>query len=199
MADDTYPPEHGWTCFHCGETFKTPGGARDHFGATPESQPGCVLKVGLGEERGLLMALRKIEEDMILFRSQRDKLEEDLECTSQSLSEFISLVLGARTTYDVRCHLDHLDGRAAVAELAITTMQKMLDAVQTDECAGESDFATGVNSACKRHTEGLRNIMTAAGFTPRPEVPCDHEPDEHGTCIHCGGREEDSVAPVSIP
>lgn len=34
--DDTYPmPKHGWTCFHCGETFKTPGKAREHFGRTP--------------------------------------------------------------------------------------------------------------------------------------------------------------------
>lgn len=28
------PPAHGWTCFHCGETFKTPGTARLHFGET---------------------------------------------------------------------------------------------------------------------------------------------------------------------
>lgn len=28
-------PEHGWTCFHCGETFKTPGAARLHFGERP--------------------------------------------------------------------------------------------------------------------------------------------------------------------
>lgn len=29
------PPEHGWTCFHCGETFKTITGARLHFGEMP--------------------------------------------------------------------------------------------------------------------------------------------------------------------
>jgi hypothetical protein len=58
----TYPrPPHGWTCFHCGETFKTPGSARDHFGRTPDSRPGCILKVQLGEERGLLMELRRVE------------------------------------------------------------------------------------------------------------------------------------------
>lgn len=35
-GEDTYPaPRHGWTCFHCGETFKTEEGARIHFGETP--------------------------------------------------------------------------------------------------------------------------------------------------------------------
>jgi phytoene dehydrogenase-like protein len=60
---DTYSkPEHGWTCFHCGETFKTPGAARDHFGFDPSSDPACRIKVGA--ERGLLMALRKAEEEI---------------------------------------------------------------------------------------------------------------------------------------
>lgn len=56
-------PAHGWTCFHCGETF--PGNfagsrrARDHFGHDPLSDPACRIKAG--EERGLLMALRRAE------------------------------------------------------------------------------------------------------------------------------------------
>lgn len=54
-------PEHGWTCFHCGETFTTVGSAEDHFGPTPRSEPGCIIKVKLGEERGLQMELRKVE------------------------------------------------------------------------------------------------------------------------------------------
>ncbi len=63
-SDGTYSmPEHGWACFHCGEIFRTPGAARDHFGATPEATAGCLLKVMPGEERGLLMTLRKVEAD----------------------------------------------------------------------------------------------------------------------------------------
>lgn len=59
----TYPmPEHGWTCFHCGETFKTPGGARLHFGSTPDAKPGCYLKVELGNERMWLARIRELEE-----------------------------------------------------------------------------------------------------------------------------------------
>lgn len=57
---DTYAaPAHGWTCFHCGETFTTPGAARNHFGFEPSADPACRIK--LGAERGLVMALRKAE------------------------------------------------------------------------------------------------------------------------------------------
>lgn len=66
---DTYEqPAHGWTCFHCGETFTTVGGARDHFGADPIAEPGCRIKVG--EERGLLMALRKAEAELARYRAE---------------------------------------------------------------------------------------------------------------------------------
>ena len=65
MPDDlkTYPkPPHGWTCFHCGETFTTVGAARNHFGFDPSAEPGCRIKVGA--ERGLLRALRKAEQEL---------------------------------------------------------------------------------------------------------------------------------------
>jgi len=64
-VSDTYPkPPHGWTCFHCGETFKTIGGARDHFGAKPDAIPGCMIRVQYGNERGLQMALRRAEAEV---------------------------------------------------------------------------------------------------------------------------------------
>lgn len=76
MADDTYTaPPHGWTCFFCGETFKNIGGAQDHFGATPDKKPGCVLKVSVGAERGLLMELRRVEEE--LAKVYRERADED--------------------------------------------------------------------------------------------------------------------------
>lgn len=65
-----YRPEHGWTCFHCGETFTSVGSARDHFGATPEAEPGCMIRVQYGEERGLLMALREAEQELARLRSE---------------------------------------------------------------------------------------------------------------------------------
>lgn len=59
-----------WTCFHCGETFTNVGSARDHFGGSPMSDPGCFIRVQLGEERGLQMALRKAEEELERYRAE---------------------------------------------------------------------------------------------------------------------------------
>lgn len=52
-------PKHGWICFHCGDVFRTPGAASDHFGFSPASNPACRIK--FGDEQGLVMALRKTE------------------------------------------------------------------------------------------------------------------------------------------
>ena len=64
-------PAHGWTCFHCGETFKDEAMARDHFGARAEQKPGCVIKVERGGERGLLHALREAE-DLVARHMEED-------------------------------------------------------------------------------------------------------------------------------
>jgi hypothetical protein len=70
MGDTYLRPKHGWTCFHCGETFTTLGGARDHFGADPTKEPGCMIRVQLGDERGLLMALREAEAELERYRAE---------------------------------------------------------------------------------------------------------------------------------
>ena len=64
MSDrNTYPaPADGWLCFHCGERFTTPGSAADHFGGRPTDTAACRVKVG--EERGLVMALRRVEAEL---------------------------------------------------------------------------------------------------------------------------------------
>ena len=63
MAQDVYPmPADGWVCYHCGERFTTPGAARNHFGARPEATVACLIKYG--EERGLVMELRKAEDEV---------------------------------------------------------------------------------------------------------------------------------------
>ncbi len=77
---DTYEkPEHGWTCFHCGETFTTIGHARDHFGAKPDAVPGCIERVQLGEERGLLMSLRKVETQLAHCIDENAKLHQTID------------------------------------------------------------------------------------------------------------------------
>ena len=57
--------------------------------------------------------------------------------------------------------------RIAVLEEA---MRQMLWAVGADECAGESEYANGVNAACKRHASGLRQIMESVKVTPTVKV-----------------------------
>jgi hypothetical protein len=70
-----------WTCFHCGETFATPGAAADHFGATPDRVAGCLIdRVALEEGgkpergRGLLMALRQAEASLAAQAQRQDEL-----------------------------------------------------------------------------------------------------------------------------
>lgn len=65
---DTYmSPRHGWTCFHCGETFFTVEAARGHFGPTPLAEPGCVIQV---RRRDLLYALREAEAELARYRAE---------------------------------------------------------------------------------------------------------------------------------
>ena len=65
-VQDTYQmPSDGWVCFHCGERFTTPGGAAIHFGRTPESTAGCLKA---GEERGLLMEIRRLEAEIMRLK-----------------------------------------------------------------------------------------------------------------------------------
>lgn len=72
---DTYPmPEHGWTCFHCGETFTTYVTAREHFGTKPSSEAACIIRVSLGGERGLLRALRDAEDELATYRDEDTQL-----------------------------------------------------------------------------------------------------------------------------
>jgi len=44
-STDTYtPPTHGWTCFHCGETFHVEVQAHGHFGSDVNGEPMCVMR-----------------------------------------------------------------------------------------------------------------------------------------------------------
>ena len=57
------PPEHGWTCYHCGAnfegTFRGWQAAGHHFGWTPDAQPACRIAE---EEGGLPRRLRSYED-----------------------------------------------------------------------------------------------------------------------------------------
>lgn len=115
MGDTYEQPEHGWTCFHCGETFKTVGSARDHFGAQQTATPGCMIKVGIGGERSLLMALRKAESALARYYDEDSDLHRFV-CSLQSRhSEQLRIaeesgyergLRDARYSEDVKAHED---------------------------------------------------------------------------------------------
>lgn len=64
MAEDTHTaPEHGWTCFHCGETFMDEGQARIHFGEDQGATPGCLMRLQPGEH-GMLRKMRAMEKEL---------------------------------------------------------------------------------------------------------------------------------------
>jgi len=45
-TDETYEaPRHGWTCFHCGQTFHDTAQAAAHFGGDPiRGIAACLMK-----------------------------------------------------------------------------------------------------------------------------------------------------------
>lgn len=127
---DTYtPPVHGWTCFHCGETF--PSGtlddvhrARDHFGATPNAKPGCLLKIEPGEERALLMRVRRLERANEMLRQE---IEDDL--SRRFYSRLTSEIRGTAPAFkncstlrDIFNLFDSTEGRALAAEERVSAM-----------------------------------------------------------------------------
>ncbi len=112
---------HGgpWRCFHCDEVFDTRGGAEDHFGNYINSTPGCVLKVQLGDERGLLMELRRVEEENAHLRQQMNEQYWDQVAFSAHLKTFIQSYRPFRkceTLQDVYFVYDSMEGRALAAE-----------------------------------------------------------------------------------
>ncbi len=113
-----YPPERrGWTCYHCDETFTTWGSAEDHFGKTPDSKPGCLIKIQLGNERGLLMELRKREAELEEWEQRALLAEQREEGLAGQVSEFERIAGGG--VHELRCKLDSMQGLVVTAEALI--------------------------------------------------------------------------------
>lgn len=128
QAEDTYlAPEHGWTCFHCGETFKTLGPARDHFGGSIDAEPGCLIRVQAGEERGLQMALREAEDEI---RRLRDDIGGEISSTLgfhirlEAHLDSYAPFRGCRSIKEVFDLYDSMEGRALAAEERLTLLEK---------------------------------------------------------------------------
>lgn len=78
-------PKHGWVCFFCGEVFMTIGAAEDHFGGEQLAEPACRIKVG--EERGLVMALRKAEEELARYREEDSDKDRQMAALGVKMTE----------------------------------------------------------------------------------------------------------------
>lgn len=125
-AADTYmPPAHGWTCFHCGETFHIEVQARGHFGSDVSGEPMCVMRANAfarfpRNEWPLMYRLRELEtevtklrhdinEDISLDRAYYARLESDIRGTAAAFKD-------CRTLRDLFNLYDSMEGRALAAE-----------------------------------------------------------------------------------
>lgn len=143
MTGDTYPaPAHGWTCFHCGETFTTPGSARDHFGADPSAQPGCIVRVQVGQERGLLVALRQAEALIAELRAANEQMDHEVggyHANQRDLQRYF----GANSVFGAFLELDSMKGRVLAAEAIVKAAEKIAPSV----------VAQALDEVCKPKTE----------------------------------------------
>lgn len=119
---DTYPkPEHGWTCFHCGETFTTIGAAAYHFGENPyDDVAACVLKIEVGGERGLIYELRKATNRARRLADRVEALEYQLNLAESGYCR----IEGARNGHEAFMAYDFMEGRAVAAEALAADIQK---------------------------------------------------------------------------
>lgn len=134
----TYPmPQHGWTCFHCGETFTKLGCAADHFGDDQLQQPACVLKLVNGD-RGLVMELRKAVRRGRRLADKNESLEYQLGAATRGYQR----IAGARNEHEAFMEYDAMEGRALTAEAIVADMAKrlpaMVEASRCRVCSGAS-------------------------------------------------------------
>jgi hypothetical protein len=123
----------------------TPGSARDHFGGDPSKEPGCLLKVEHGDERGILMALRRKEDEIESLERALAETENDayLYFVQSSTIKTLFGSSGLRMGYDA------LEGRAMAAEamLAVLTRWRpdLAAAAQRQVCLQEEPATTPKN------------------------------------------------------
>jgi len=120
-------PKGGWVCFHCEENLKTVGAAQDHFGGNPSALAACQIKIG--EELGLLMALRKAELSAEEWQARALKAELQVDVlelrVDGQLSEIQSYqpFRACRSIREIFCLYDSVEGRAIAAEEELKTLK----------------------------------------------------------------------------
>lgn len=192
-AGDSYEaPAHGWTCFHCGDTFTTFGSARDHFGTTPVGVPGCIIKAG--EERGILMALRKLEARHEELRLERDSLVDQLEAALGVKADLLRLVKGAKSVHDVWCHLEANYGRAKAAEEVLAAVEKrnpeLVNEARVEVCGPGTYYPVSSGVPLERPAQELRGPLEEA--LQLVDVEFSTWWEDHGQFVRAGGGDYES-------
>lgn len=110
------PPE-GWTCFHCGETFRDAITAEDHFGSDQYEyvRPGCVDRLTYSE-RELRESLIDMAKELDGERDRSEELEIDSDNLHAEEAELARRFNGARSVAQAWNVLDSMTGRALAAE-----------------------------------------------------------------------------------
>lgn len=104
-----------WRCFHCGETFRNPRHAAEHFGASEAAEVACKLK---SSERSLVQYIRELEDDA---ERDRQDLHPVLIALASQQSEHAAALQNAeeagysRGVRDVRKGIDALRARIDAA------------------------------------------------------------------------------------
>lgn len=123
MTDTYQAPVHGWTCFHCGETFRSAKAAREHFGPTPDWSPKCIERKTVPDHE-LLDRVRKAEQYALDCQKHRDEANEEAEMAHLALADLKSRFPGAHTVYDAWCQFHSIEGRALTAEAILKVIGK---------------------------------------------------------------------------
>lgn len=139
------PPKHGWTCFHCGETFHVEAQARGHFGTDPMAEPACLVRAAAlarvprvpRREWPDMYRLRDLEAEVAKLRAEAEdehsrayyaRQESEIRGTAAAFKD-------CRTLRDVFNLYDSMEGRALAAEERATAAEQQRDTLAAENSA----------------------------------------------------------------
>jgi len=188
-ARDTYtPPAHGWTCFHCGETFHVEVQARGHFGSDVDGEPMCVMRANAfarfpRTEWPLMYRMRELEAEVGQLRA--DAWDEHCKTFYARLESEIRGTAGVfkdcRTLRDVFNLYDSMEGRAIAAEERLSQCcQKLDDALAALAVIAEMGDKTLIHDPAeseevrRAYSLGAHRAFAQAAAVAKTVLPREH-------------------------
>lgn len=165
---DTYQaPEHGWACFHCGETFTAVKAARLHFGNDITDEPGCVLKLK-GDDQGLLALVRYQYAELDRYRMEDQPIMRELYALGSTHAR--AQIEAEQRGYDrgLKDGQIYLASKPLPAEVVAAVEQDLKAGISERECARVRGIShgkiRGVSRAMKMRANDT-DILTKEGTT----------------------------------